>query len=145
MYCKFTEYHVTQYLSKLTSVGIILKFDYGMRVIVSWLGNKKRPESVSWKIGKDWELCWFVSCKTDTWEYRLSRIQIHIDYGICVNLEFLIELYLDWYWSKSINRSRAFTALVHILTWRLAVFLVTQFCVLINDCIERNQFQVSFQ
>ena len=25
---------------------------------------------------------WVVSCKTDTWEYRLSCIQIDIDYGI---------------------------------------------------------------
>ena len=128
-------YNVLQvYRISCDPIGIILKFDYDIRVIVSWLGNEKCPESVSWKIGKDWELCWFVCCKTDTWEYRLSRIRIHIEYGICVNLEFRIELYLDWYWYKSINRSRAFTAKVHILiTWRLAVLLVTQFCVLINE------------
>ena len=50
-----------------------------------WLANKKRLESLSWKINIDWELLW---------EYRLSSIRIDIDYGIRVNLEFLIELYL---------------------------------------------------
>ena len=64
-----------------------------------------------------------------TLEYRLSRIQIDIGYGIRVNLEFLIVIYRDWYWlwyswgtsnsrlicnmdwygSESIFRSRAFT------------------------------------
>ena len=29
-----------------------------------------------------WVPDWFVSCETDTWEYRLSRIRIDIDYGI---------------------------------------------------------------
>ena len=29
-----------------------------------------------------WVPHWFVSCETDTWEYRLSRIRIDIDYGI---------------------------------------------------------------
>jgi len=65
------------------SVGIILCLDYGVRVIVSWLANKKCAESLSWKIDIDWELQWVVSCKTDTWEYRLSHIRIDIDNGIC--------------------------------------------------------------
>ena len=32
------------------SVEILLCFDYGVRVIVSWLVNEKRPESLSLKI-----------------------------------------------------------------------------------------------
>ena len=85
----------------------------------SWFGNKTRHESISWKIDIDWELrweyrlshfpmnwywlwywCepwvpdWVVSYRTDTWEYRLSCIPIDIGYGIYVNVEFLIELYL---------------------------------------------------
>ena len=102
----------------------------------SWLANKKRAESLSWKIDIDRELHWVVSCKTDTWEYRLSRIWIDIHYGIRVNLEFLIELYLlrqipentawvvsglivdfeflielhlHWYCFKRFSMSRAFT------------------------------------
>ena len=29
-----------------------------------------------------WVLDWVLSCKTDTWEYRLSLIRIDIYYGI---------------------------------------------------------------
>ena len=42
----------------------------------------KRTESLSEKIDADLELHWVVFCKTDTWEYRLSRIRIDIDDGI---------------------------------------------------------------
>ena len=89
-----------------------------------------------WYWCEPWVPDWIVSCKTDTWEYRLSRIRIDIDYGIRVNLEFLIELHLvrqipentdwvvsgfvltmvlvinlDWYVLKSVYRSRAFTSI----------------------------------
>ena len=67
---------------KYILVGIILRFDYGVRVIVSWIANKKRSESLTWKIDIRWELPWVVSCKTDTWEYRLRCIWIDIAYGI---------------------------------------------------------------
>ena len=41
-------YNVLQvYRISCDPIGIILKFDYDIRVIVSWLGNEKRPESVS--------------------------------------------------------------------------------------------------
>ena len=76
----------------------------------SWLANLKGPESLSWKIDINWELHWVVSCKTYSWEYRLSCIWIDIDYDICVNLEFLMKLYLviqipentDWVVSRLI-------------------------------------------
>ena len=43
----------------------------------------KRTESLSEKIDADLELHWVVFCETDTWEYRLIRIRIDIDDGIC--------------------------------------------------------------
>ena len=70
----------------------------------SWLANEKRPGShitlrMQTKSYPDWYWIlysfepwvpdWVVSCKTYTWEYKLSRIRIDIGYGIRVNLEFL--------------------------------------------------------
>jgi len=51
-----------------------------VRVIVSWLANKKRLESLSWKIDIDWALHWVVSYKTNT---ENTDIWIGIDYDIC--------------------------------------------------------------
>jgi len=76
------------------------------------------PENTDWAVSGTilaivfvWTLSSWLSyiCATDTWEYRLSRIRINIGYGIRVDLEFLIKLYLNWYRSESSFRSRAFT------------------------------------
>ena len=61
------------------------------------------PENTDWAVSGlilDTVFVWTLSsglsciCQTDTWEYRLSCIRINIDYSICVNREFWIELYL---------------------------------------------------
>ena len=41
--------------TKIHLVGITLRFDDSVRVISSFLANKKRPESLSWNKELDWE------------------------------------------------------------------------------------------
>ena len=72
---------------KIHSVGIMLCFDSGVRVNVSWLVNEKLIKSPTWKIDIDvktdsvvsgliltlvfeepWVPDWVASYKTDTWE-----------------------------------------------------------------------------
>ena len=51
---------------------------------------KTKPDNTDWVVSglilTIWDESgvpdWVVSCKTDTWEYRLSRSRIYIDYGI---------------------------------------------------------------
>ena len=91
------------------------------------------PENTDWTVSGlilaivfMWSLSSWLPyiCGTDTWEYRLSRIRLDIGYSICLNLEFLIELYLDWYRSKSSFRSRSFTTVMILSGFSLLTFIV---------------------
>ena len=122
-----------------------------------------------WYLCEPWVLGWIVSCKTETWEYRLSWIWIDIDYGIHVNLEFLIELYLvrqipentdwavyglilimvfvmnlDWYMSKSVYRSSAFTTFIYIPTFISSSFYGSHYLFLYYCYLFFFTFSLSF-